>query len=159
MCFHGLLMTIAASMVVVRTDRGDDMFMTWLARNAQQALDLDAVELLPEPRSGGCRAAAPRAEADEGRHEPGPEALWNESWYFDAVSDDGALGVYVRLGRLPNQGIVPLHGLHLRPGPALDHARRRRPRRCPTPRTTPRRSRPPALHAEQDCLEPLSASG
>ena len=43
---------------------------------------------------------------DEGRHEPGPEDLWNESWYFDAVSDDGALGVYTRLGRLPNQEIA-----------------------------------------------------
>ncbi|HEY1834870.1 MAG TPA: phosphotransferase, partial [Solirubrobacteraceae bacterium] len=35
LCFHGLLMTIAASMVVERTPRGDDMFMAWLARNAQ----------------------------------------------------------------------------------------------------------------------------
>jgi hypothetical protein len=43
---------------------------------------------------------------DEGRHEPGPEDLWNESWYFDAVSDDGTLGVYTRLGRLPNQEIA-----------------------------------------------------
>ena len=28
---------------------------------------------------------------DEGRHEPGSEDLWNESWYFDAVSDDVVL--------------------------------------------------------------------
>jgi hypothetical protein len=41
--------------------------------------------------------------ADEGLHDPGDEELWNESWYFDAVSDDGSLGVYVRLGRLVNQ--------------------------------------------------------
>jgi hypothetical protein len=44
--------------------------------------------------------------ADEGRHEPGPEDLWNESWYFDAVSDDGTIGVYTRLGRLPNQDVA-----------------------------------------------------
>lgn len=41
--------------------------------------------------------------ADEGLHEPGPEALWNESWYCDAVSEDGTLGLYARIGRLPNQ--------------------------------------------------------
>jgi hypothetical protein len=104
-CFAGLVMTIAASMVVQRTERGDDMFMSWFARNAAQALDLDAVELLPAARSGPPAALRPAAE-DEGRHDPGSEALWNESWYFDAVSDDGALGVYVRLGRLPNQGVA-----------------------------------------------------
>lgn len=103
--FHGLLMTIAASMVVVRTERGDEMFMSWFERNAQQAVDLEAVELLPGPRSGRLPALRPEP-ADEGRHEPGPEALWNESWYFDGVSDDGKLGVYVRLGRLPNQGVA-----------------------------------------------------
>jgi hypothetical protein len=41
--------------------------------------------------------------ADEGTHPPGPEPLWNESWYFDGISDDGSLGVYVRTGRVPNQ--------------------------------------------------------
>ncbi len=57
-------------------------------------------------RSEGRPPALRPAAEDEGRHEPGPEALWNESWYFDAVSDDGTLGVYVRLGRLPNQGVA-----------------------------------------------------
>jgi hypothetical protein len=42
---------------------------------------------------------------DEGLHEPGPEPLWSESYYFDAVSDDGQVGVYARLARLPNQGM------------------------------------------------------
>jgi len=41
--------------------------------------------------------------SDEGLHEPGPEELWNESWYFDAVSDAGDLGIYARIGRLPNR--------------------------------------------------------
>jgi hypothetical protein len=44
--FHGVLMAVAASMLVVRTARGDDMFMTSLARGAQQVLDLDALELI-----------------------------------------------------------------------------------------------------------------
>jgi hypothetical protein len=104
-CFHGLVMTIAASMVVQRTERGDEMFMTWFERNATQAIDLDAVELLPAASSGPPPPLRPEPE-DEGCHEPGPEALWNESWYFDAVSADGSMGVYVRLGRLPNQGVA-----------------------------------------------------
>jgi hypothetical protein len=45
--FHGLIMTIAASMLVERTPRGDDMFMTWFARAAQQILDLNSLDLVP----------------------------------------------------------------------------------------------------------------
>jgi hypothetical protein len=102
--FHGIVMTIAASMVVERTDRGDDMFMAWLERNAQQVIDLDALSLLPEPDAG--RPAPLRPEpADEGRHAAGPEQLWNESWYFDAVGGAGELGVYARIGRLPNMDV------------------------------------------------------
>ena len=44
--------------------------------------------------------------ADEGRHQPGPEPLWNESWYFDFASADGTLGGYVRLGLYPNLGVA-----------------------------------------------------
>jgi len=49
MCFGGLLMTIGASMLVKRTERGDEMFVTNLGRYAQQALDLDARAVLPGP--------------------------------------------------------------------------------------------------------------
>ena len=124
-------MVVVASMIVERTERGDDMFMTVLERTAQQALDLDALDAA----AGAGRRPPPalRPEpADEGRHEPGPEALWNESWYFDAVATTASLGVYVRLGRLPNQGTSCL--LHGRASAA--RASRRscsstRPRRCP----------------------------
>lgn len=102
--FHGILMVVAASMVVERTERGDQMFMTCLERNAQQILELDALSLLPEPSAEAPVPLRPDP-ADEGRHPAGPEPLWNESWYFDGVSDDRSLGVYVRLGRLPNQGV------------------------------------------------------
>jgi hypothetical protein len=44
--FHGVVMAVAASLLVVRTERGDDMFMTSLARHAQQVLDLEAEQLL-----------------------------------------------------------------------------------------------------------------
>jgi hypothetical protein len=44
--------------------------------------------------------------ADEGRHEPGPDIWWNESWYLDFVADDGSIAGYVRLGLYPNQGVA-----------------------------------------------------
>jgi hypothetical protein len=152
-CFHGLLMTIAASMVVVRTERGDEMFMSWLARNAQQAIDLDAVSLLPEPNTTRLPALRP-AEADEGRHPPGPEALWNESWYFDGVSDDGQLGLYVRLGRLPNQDVCLYTACVCGPGRAsimlVDAA-------APLPGVADEHQAiaTATIQAEQQCLEPL----
>ncbi len=43
--------------------------------------------------------------ADEGPHQPGPEALWNESWYLDLVGEDG-LAAYARIGRYPNLGVT-----------------------------------------------------
>lgn len=42
-------MVIAASMVVLRTDRGDEMFRATLERSTQQILDLDALARLPPP--------------------------------------------------------------------------------------------------------------
>jgi aminoglycoside/choline kinase family phosphotransferase len=42
----GLIMAVAASMLVERTERGDHMFLTMAARHARHALDLDAAELL-----------------------------------------------------------------------------------------------------------------
>jgi hypothetical protein len=44
---------------------------------------------------------------DEGRHSPGSEPLWGESWYFDftAPSKGGSLGGYVRYGLYPNLGV------------------------------------------------------
>lgn len=39
---------------------------------------------------------------DEKTHPPGEEELWNESWYFDFVSEDATIGGYVRVGLYPN---------------------------------------------------------
>lgn len=50
--------------------------------------------------------SGPVAAADEGPHRPGPEPLWNESWYFDFAAVDGSLGGYVRLGLYPNLGVA-----------------------------------------------------
>jgi aminoglycoside/choline kinase family phosphotransferase len=40
--WSGLVMAVAASMLVQRTDRGDQMFLTMARRHARHALDLDA---------------------------------------------------------------------------------------------------------------------
>ena len=44
--FAGLMMAVAASMLVEQTDRGDDMFMAMANRHGRHALDLDAESLL-----------------------------------------------------------------------------------------------------------------
>lgn len=44
--FSGFLMAVAASMMVVQTERGDEMFLTMARRHAAQILDLDAEEFL-----------------------------------------------------------------------------------------------------------------
>ena len=64
--------------------------------------------LLADRHPAGPEADRPHrpAEADEGRHPPTDEEWFNESWYFDGVSDDGSLGIYWRLGRVPNQNVA-----------------------------------------------------
>jgi hypothetical protein len=42
----GLIMAVAASMLVEQTERGDEMFLTMAHRHARHALDLDAAALL-----------------------------------------------------------------------------------------------------------------
>lgn len=44
--FSGVRMAVIASMIVVQTERGDDMFMAMASRHAQQALELDSLEFL-----------------------------------------------------------------------------------------------------------------
>ena len=106
-----------------RTERGDEMFMTWLARNAQQILDLDALSLLPEPSSAPVVPLRPEPD-DEGRTTPGPEALWNESWYFDAVSDDEHARAVRAVRPAPEPGDLPVHRGDLRPGAPVGDGRR-----------------------------------
>lgn len=53
--------------------------------------------------------------ADEGRHEPDDQPLWNESWYADVVAADGSLAAYVRLGLYPNLGTAWWHAVLVGP--------------------------------------------
>src|SRR5450759_5675069 len=43
---------------------------------------------------------------DEQLHTPDTEALWNESYYLDFVSEDGSVGGYARIGFYPNLGVT-----------------------------------------------------
>jgi ecdysteroid kinase len=147
--FGGVLMAIVASMIVERTERGDDMFMAMLARHSQQALELDSEALLGGPAATGLPAPAP---SDEAAHDPGPEQLWNESWYFDAVAPDGSLGVYVRLGLYPNLGVCWYAAFVCGPGratvAALNFA-------APLPAADGLAVDTAELHAEHLCEQPL----
>ncbi|MGB2812489.1 MAG: hypothetical protein WBC17_12230 [Mycobacterium sp.] len=53
---------------------------------------------------------------DESPHAPGDEPFWNESWDFDGVGADPEIGVYVRLGNVPNQGSCLYTVAVVRPG-------------------------------------------
>jgi aminoglycoside phosphotransferase (APT) family kinase protein len=44
--FAGVVMAVVASMIVQRTGRGDDMFMTMAHRHAQHAIDLDSLDVV-----------------------------------------------------------------------------------------------------------------
>jgi hypothetical protein len=44
--------------------------------------------------------------ADEQRHAPDSDPLWNESYYLDFVSADAEVGGYVRIGLYPNLGVT-----------------------------------------------------
>jgi len=44
--WSGLIMAVAASMLVERTARGDQMFLTMAERHSRHALDLDADEAI-----------------------------------------------------------------------------------------------------------------
>ena len=49
----------------------------------------------------------PLTPEDEFRHAPDPAVeLWNESWYLDAVADEGRLGAYLRYSLYPNEGMA-----------------------------------------------------
>lgn len=111
--FFGVMMAIISSMLVERTERGDQMFMTMLDRHCSHVLDTDALEILAPPQVP--EPLVPAA-ADEAAHEPTDEALWNESWYFDFVDTSAGFGGWVRLGLMPNQDTAWINVLLAGPG-------------------------------------------
>jgi hypothetical protein len=95
------------------------------------------------------------AAADEGLHQPGPERLWNESYYFDFATPDGSLGGYVRLGLYPNWDRAWYWACVVRPGrPAVlaaDNA-------VPPPAAGSTAVRTAAISGTQQITEPLRAA-
>jgi Ecdysteroid kinase-like family len=112
--FVGVMMAIVSPILVQRTDRGDDMFMAMIERHCEQVLDMDALAVLPEPAMSRLReeqTAQPSQPlhpdpSDEFAHPPGPEPMWNESWYCDFVDTAHGIGGYVRIGFTPNEGVA-----------------------------------------------------
>jgi hypothetical protein len=106
--FFGVMMAIVSSMLVERTDRGDQMFMTMLQRHCDHVLDTDALATLPAPTEP--QPLRP-SEADELAHPATNEPLWSESWYADFVDAAKGLGGWLRLGLIPNQHTAWFHAL------------------------------------------------
>jgi hypothetical protein len=106
--FFGVMMAIVSSMLVERTDRGDQMFMTMLRRHCDHVLDTDALSTLPT-------AVAPEplrpSPEDELAHQPTAEPLWSESWYADFVDAAQGLGGWFRLGLVANEQTAWVHAL------------------------------------------------
>ena len=75
------------------------MFKTLISRQAQHAIDMDAMSTVKPTQISHTPKIAEEAE----HVPPNDEPLWNESWYFDAMKPDGSIGMYARIGRLPNQ--------------------------------------------------------
>lgn len=106
--FAGVMMAVVSSMLVERTDRGDEMFLTMLDRHTSHVLDTGALDVLPTPEAPLALTPDP---ADEGSHQPGDEPLWNESWYWDFVDPDQNIGGWIRLGLVPNQNVAWINAL------------------------------------------------
>ena len=111
--FFGVMMAIVSSMLVERTERGDEMFMVMLRRHSQHVLDTDALAILPEPAAP--EALQPSAD-DESAHQPGAEPLWSESWYADFADAQQGVGGWFRLGLIPNQNTAWINALLCGPG-------------------------------------------
>jgi hypothetical protein len=53
--------------------------------------------------------------ADESRHQPDPDDLWNESYYADFVNGDGSWGGWLRVGLYPNRSVAWWTAFIMRP--------------------------------------------
>lgn len=111
--FFGVMMAIVSSMLVERTERGDQMFMTMLRRHCDHVLDTDALAVLPAAEAD--TPLRPTAD-DEASHAPGEEQMWNESWYFDFADAHQGVGGWIRLGLVPNQDTAWINALLCGPG-------------------------------------------
>lgn len=106
--FFGVMMSIVSSMLVERTERGDQMFLTMLDRHGSHVIDTGALEVLPAAATSQALQPDP---ADESAHTPSAEPLWNESWYWDFADPEQGIGGWIRLGLMPNQKLAWINAL------------------------------------------------
>ncbi len=106
--FFGVMMAIVSSMLVERTERGDEMFMVMLRRHCQHVLDTDALASCPNRLPPSHSRPRPTTRAP---HAPTDEPLWNESWYFDFADAQQGVGGWIRLGLYPNQHTAWINAL------------------------------------------------
>jgi hypothetical protein len=106
--FFGVMMAIVSSMLVERTERGDQMFLTMVDRHSSHVLDTGALDILPAAATAEALQPDP---ADEAAHPPGGEPLWNESWYWDFADPRQDAGGWIRLGLVPNQNLAWINAL------------------------------------------------
>ncbi len=106
--FFGVMMAIISPMLVERTERGDQMFLTMMERHSSHVLDTGALDALPKPTD---LVALQPDPGDEAAHTPGAEPLWNESWYWDFADEKQGIGGWIRLGLIPNQNVAWINAL------------------------------------------------
>ena len=106
--FFGVMMAIISPMLVERTERGDQMFLTMMDRHTSHVLDTGALEVLPAAAN---LIALQPDPSDESAHTPGEEPLWNESWYWDFADEKQGIGGWIRLGLIPNQKVAWINAL------------------------------------------------
>ena len=109
--FFGVMMAIVSSMLVERTDRGDEMFKVMLKRHCQHVVDTGALAVLPDPSENPAAEPLSPAADDEAAHVATDEPLWNESWYFDFADARHGVGGWIRLGLYPNQHTAWINAL------------------------------------------------
>jgi hypothetical protein len=61
-------------------------------------------------------ATGPFVPADEGRHQPGADTAWSETWVFDAWSPDATTGVFTWLTLRPAERRTSYWSVLVRPG-------------------------------------------
>ncbi len=111
--FWGIAMPLVSAVFVENSERIQEVFIQWTISACQQAIDLGSLEFLPEVEERMPLRVDPE---DEGAHATGSPKLWSESYYVDAVSDDGELGVYARIGDTRNLGRSLVSLAIVRPG-------------------------------------------
>ena len=122
---------------------------------AQAVLDLGSLDLLPEP--GGTRRRCGPSPTTRAATSRDPRSSGTRAGTSTRSPTTARLGVYHRIGRLPNSDACLLSTCIVRPGRAGDHARRRDRAAAAGRRRHPGDRRPTVLRVEQHCEEPLRA--